>query len=300
MPRHNFIETVNDLRQLRRSEYSALTKIRIFLTYLRLTAKFWLAGRIFLLKTEQMFGFRISCFKYETLRFLFQEIFVRGEYYFEADKKEVTIFDCGGNIGLSTLYFKWLYPQSKIYVFEPDPQTFELLKKNIKQNKLENVFLHNVALLDKNGEIDFFIDKEKPGSLTMSTTFERLPKDVVRVKTISLAEFIKQKVDGQKIEFVKMDIEGDEEKVLVDLDRRGILKNIQELIIEFHLNIGDRSTLSNTLRVLENNGFNYQLTTKPGFVIYAKNEFQDILVYAYQRDRKDWHPLLWKETSSLN
>jgi FkbM family methyltransferase len=41
------------------------------------------------------------------------------------------IIDCGGNIGLSVLYFKYLFPNSVITVFEPSPPVFEILKENI-------------------------------------------------------------------------------------------------------------------------------------------------------------------------
>ena len=40
------------------------------------------------------------------------------------------IIDCGGNIGLSALYFAALFPRSKIYSVEPNEENFEMLKLN--------------------------------------------------------------------------------------------------------------------------------------------------------------------------
>ncbi|MGM0411165.1 MAG: FkbM family methyltransferase, partial [Bacillota bacterium] len=40
------------------------------------------------------------------------------------------IIDCGGNIGLSTLYLAIQYPEAKIYTIEPDEDNFEILRKN--------------------------------------------------------------------------------------------------------------------------------------------------------------------------
>lgn len=40
------------------------------------------------------------------------------------------IIDCGGNIGLSALYYAMTFPEAKIYVIEPDKENFELLNLN--------------------------------------------------------------------------------------------------------------------------------------------------------------------------
>lgn len=46
------------------------------------------------------------------------------------------IIDAGANIGLFTLYMKQKYPASKILAFEPAPQLFELLCRNLDLNKI--------------------------------------------------------------------------------------------------------------------------------------------------------------------
>jgi FkbM family methyltransferase len=61
--------------------------------------------------------------------------------------------DCGANIGLATLFFKRLYPESEIHAFEPDPETFKMLRRNVEQNSLSYVYLYNVALSDQQGAV---------------------------------------------------------------------------------------------------------------------------------------------------
>src|SRR5262249_21758755 len=59
-----------------------------------------------------------------------RELFDQELYRFLADGDSPRILDCGAGIGLGVCYFKKLYPQSEITAFEPDPQIFEILKRN--------------------------------------------------------------------------------------------------------------------------------------------------------------------------
>lgn len=100
---------------------------------------------------EQLFGFDIHFFMPHLFLFGFYEIFFRDIYFFSADNQTPFILDCGANIGLATLYFKMLYPQSNIIAFEPSPNCFTLLTKNITANKLAGVTAINKAVSNKKG-----------------------------------------------------------------------------------------------------------------------------------------------------
>src|SRR4030042_1518104 len=68
-----------------------------------------------------------------------------------ADQLKV-IFDIGANIGNHTVFFS-TKTQAKVFSFEPFPPNFELLKKNIDSNKLQNVTAFNFALGEKNDSL---------------------------------------------------------------------------------------------------------------------------------------------------
>jgi FkbM family methyltransferase len=55
------------------------------------------------------------------------------EYALPSDFKPKIIVDCGGNVGLSAVYYANKYPLAKIIVIEPDENNFSYLLKNIKQ-----------------------------------------------------------------------------------------------------------------------------------------------------------------------
>lgn len=264
-----------------RTDYPPKIKLKLLMTWFKINLKYLTLNKLFSLKNENLFGFKVSAFDYETILFLFQEIFYRNEYFFKSNQNEPVIFDCGANIGFATLFFKWMYPQSEIYAFEPDIDTFKVLKKNVEQNKLENVHLFNSALSDKNGKIDFFIDSERPGSLMMSTKQDRLPKNKITIDAMSLSSFIKEK-NFDSIEFIKMDIEGSEKEVISELNKNNQIGLISKLCIEYHHKIDNhKSDLSEFLRIFEKNGFEYQIDAK-NIPISAENRFQDVLLYLYK------------------
>jgi FkbM family methyltransferase len=226
-------------------------------------------------------GFRIWYFRPGQLRYLFEEIFINGVYRFQADNERPTIFDCGSNIGMSILFFKTLYCSARIVGFEPDPVTFARLKENIEKNALSDVVVHQCALSDEEGQTDFFTSDDEEGSLVMSTLNERISGRKISVPSRRLSSFITGPID-----LLKMDIEGAEEQVLRELAASEKLRMIKQMHIEYHHHISPGiDTLSSTLRLLEDEGFGYELAAQPRFGrLPQPRTFQDIAIFAYRKD----------------
>jgi len=263
------------------SKNSVPKKGQIFFTYLYMILKAVLIKNYRENKTESIMGWKIRTFNYSTLIFLFGEIFVRGEYYFKSKTDEPVIFDCGANIGIATLFFKWLYPKSTIYSFEPDPQTFSLLTQNININHFKNIHLQNVALSEKEDKINFYISNKSPGSLKMSIHEERSRGAKVEVDSITLSSFIK-KLNLPKIDFLKMDIEGSEIVVIEEMNKNGSLEIVDKMVIEYHHNMKNNELgLQTALQILSNSAFKYQIDAH-NVPISSEGAFQDILIYVYR------------------
>lgn len=230
------------------------------------------------LRTEKFLGFKVNFFDYSTFVSLFEEIFIKKEYFFVASTNQPLIYDCGANIGMSVLFFKKLYPKSRIVAFEPDNKSFELLEENIKLNKLDNIKLVNKAVSSRKGNIAFYYDKEKSGSLCMSLLKDRSHSDIQNIESVLLSDYVRKEID-----FLKMDIEGAENEAIQELAANNKLEMCNEVVIEYHHNINhNEQSLSKFLNILESNGFGYQVTSalNPPF---SKNKFQDILIYAYKK-----------------
>ena len=223
-------------------------------------------------------GFSVSFCDYQSLSTLFVEIFLNQEYYFSTDSSRPVILDCGSNIGMAALYFKFLYPNAFIRCFEPDDSAFRCLQKNVYQNALNNIDCHHLAIMANPGEVTFYHDKAKPAALTMSTRKERMSEDEYCVKADVLSNYFDEDVDC-----LKLDVEGAENDVLMELIYSKKIIQIRRMIIEYHHHIEkDSDNFSNFLSLLEQNGFGYQIegkTSRP----FKDRTYQDFLIYAYNK-----------------
>ncbi len=60
----------------------------------------------------------------------FKQVFIWEEYRYPIKGEVKTILDCGANIGCSSRWFKYKFPQAKIVAIEPEVGNFTLLQKN--------------------------------------------------------------------------------------------------------------------------------------------------------------------------
>jgi FkbM family methyltransferase len=232
--------------------------------------------RDLVLPSETKMGFQVTHFDKRALKYLYREIFARQHYYFRAATERPVIIDCGANIGMASLYFKWLYPKSSVQAFEPDPTTFQLLKQNIARNNLD-VDTHICALWDQNTTVDLFSELTDPGGLLMSTDASRSKGEPIKVTGRRLSDFI----DGE-VDFVKLDVEGAEHRVVSDLVQAGKLRSIRQMVIEYHHRIGlQKSCLAEFLLILQQAGFEYQIHAAI-YPLTSRDAFQDVLISAYR------------------
>lgn len=178
----------------------------------------------------------------------YKELFNENIYQFKTNKENPFIVDCGSNIGLSIIYFKTLFPKAHVVGFEPDPQVFKILSKNINGFKYENVELINKALSDQETEMEYFSEGADGGRLEMSG--ENMKK--ITVSTTKLSNFLKRKVD-----LLKIDIEGYETKILKESAE--LLVNVNSVFIEYHSSCQHPQTLDEILLILKNAGFRYYI-----------------------------------------
>jgi FkbM family methyltransferase len=183
---------------------------------------------------------------------------------------------------MSILFFKKLYPGARIVGFEPDPLTFDTLQKNIACNGLADVTVHCFALGDRDEKRKFFRASERDTSdLTMSLSKQRHDGCELEVECRRLSGL----VTNDEIDLLKIDVEGAEQEVLSDLATSGKLRLVKQMHIEYHHHIDlEVDALSRTLRLLEDEGFGYQL--RANFSRSLAPHFQDISIRCYRKQRR--------------
>lgn len=120
-------------------------------------------------------------------------------------REGMTVIDVGANLGIYTLHALKL--GCKVYSYEPTPSTYDLLNQNIKVNgflESKRAFTFNYAVGDREKTVKFSICQGISGHNHISGQEET--SNTIDVPVVSLD----QQHQGEKIDFIKIDIEGSE------------------------------------------------------------------------------------------
>ena len=185
----------------------------------------------------------------------FDVIVVKRWNDFRCEKKNPVILDGGANIGISTIHYKRLFPGAVITSFEPDTRACELLRRNLAANRVDDVEIVEKALWTSNGRASFFSEGadanrvvragDEVGQLTTLTPSAKQ----FDVETVRLADYLAE----TKYDLVKLDIESAEADVIVDCG--DTLRNVNNLVIEFHLTNSKPRDLARMLETLAEQRF---------------------------------------------
>lgn len=137
-----------------------------------------------------------------------------------------------------------------VYAFDPTPDVAEWIRK---QNLPEQFHFFKYGIADYDGVAKLFPRKPKGTSWTISG--KSVPaQNTVEVKVYRLKTILDM-LGHQKIDILKMDIEGTEYAVIDDLIASGI--TTEQILVEFHhrfKNIGKRKT-EQAIKLLNGEGF---------------------------------------------
>ncbi len=130
-------------------------------------------------------------------------------------KEGMVVVDIGGNIGYYTLQFaKLVGPKGKVFVFEPDPDNYSTLVKNIKSNNYENIIPVQKAVSNKTGRANLFFCEENTGDHRIFDSQDG--RNSIEIDTIALDEFFPV---NERINFIKIDIQGAEYLAFLGMEK---------------------------------------------------------------------------------
>ncbi|APU15484.1 MULTISPECIES: FkbM family methyltransferase [Actinoalloteichus] len=170
--------------------------------------------------------------------YIYSEIFENRSYL----KNQVTlpadalIIDAGANIGIFALFMKQEFPRAEILAFEPIPEIFEALTRNIELQALESVSSFPIGLGDTDGEVSFTYYPSLPSNSTRYPADKELSRHLmtglmgaeaasriytgseITVPIARLSTVLRRHGSTRQVDLLKIDVEGAELDVLRGID----------------------------------------------------------------------------------
>lgn len=197
--------------------------------------------------------------EYQPYNLMFHEIFNDNCYFYSNCRveKDDIVLDVGANIGIFERYAKILGAK-KVYCFEPEPGNFECLKKNVANNTV----CENIIIDEYIGYSTLYLDDTSGGHSVINNNINNTKTgETFAVECITINKII-EKYNIDKIDFMKVDVEGAELKVFSGVSDDN-LKKINKIAMEYHDMIFDfnNDIKQQFVNRLKHSGFNSWIQT---------------------------------------
>jgi FkbM family methyltransferase len=217
----------------------------------------------------ETFGVRMRLYPYKNVcerRILFTP------QYFDADEIKIltsritdgfTFIDVGSNVGwyaLSVAREAGTVP-TRILAVEPQPEIFDRLIYNIRQNPSCTIKAVDCAVADKTGELTLFLDPLNRGEASLKIV-NSSQTDAIRVPAVTMLELLNR--EGlARVDAIKLDVEGAEDLVLDPFFRDAPASLYPSLFII--ANVPERWQ-SDVVKLLKSKGYRQILENKMNLV----------------------------------
>ena len=182
---------------------------------------------------------------------VFEQIIINKEYEAITDiikNKNInlrTVIDAGANIGLTSIYFARHYPMCEIIALEPNTATYARCLKNISLNNIETIELIKKGLWSRTTKLK--ADQSfRDGEDWSFRLVEASNNEDAQFETISVDDIIRVN-KLERIDFLKIDIEGGEKEIFNTQNNLDWLKKVNIIAVEIHNELNCRMDILNTL-----------------------------------------------------
>ncbi|MGC8947330.1 MAG: FkbM family methyltransferase [Anaerolineae bacterium] len=140
------------------------------------------------------------------------------------------VVDIGAGIGDFSISVAKGRPSTRVYAFEPFPESFALLQENLQLNQIINVQAFPQAICGESGTL--YLDLSKGEPVQFSTTKVAEPERTLPVPCLSLGDaFALLGIDY--CDLLKLDCEGAEYDILFNAPH-SVLHKVRHIIMEYH------------------------------------------------------------------
>jgi FkbM family methyltransferase len=146
-----------------------------------------------------------------------------------------TFVDVGANCGYYSFIASGIVGETgSVYAFEPDPKPLEIFIFNRDKNKIRNICVSSFGLGEKEDYLDLLIPN--PNEHLNNSTFipgHHSPGSVRKTHVVTLDRYAKE-YDINRINFIKIDIEGMEPAVIRGMHQLLTEKRVDYILVELH------------------------------------------------------------------
>jgi FkbM family methyltransferase len=149
-----------------------------------------------------------------------------------------------------------LFPKAKIKAYEPIPDNFALLEKNVRENQLDNVELYQAVVAPKSGILRIHepigVGAWKSGAGIIPKGWKGIQTNkAIEVEAVGIQEILHDKID-----IFKMDVEGMEYEIIRNSGPQ--IRNVKNWMIEVHPRKDHR--IEEIEKTMTQNGYKLEVT----------------------------------------
>jgi FkbM family methyltransferase len=183
-----------------------------------------------------------------------------------------TVLDVGAGLGDFSVCTARQCPDSRVFAFEPLPESFGLLLENVEQNRLENIRPFRLAVTGTTGSVVLSTATGVPeGSRTVPVGAGR---EAALVDSITLDQAF-ERFGIAHCDFLKIDCEGAEYEILFGTSEE-TLRRVSRIALEYHEGVTAYGP-TDLARFLEGHGFRVGTRRNPahrniGFLFASRDD----------------------------
>ncbi len=182
--------------------------------------------------------------------------------------KNKDIIDAGAFTGDTALPLSKI-TNKNVYAFEPFKESYNLLKENIKANKLSNVCAVNKSLGDINGERTLYLSNDNFQGITSDANLREYSEEL-KVEEVTVDQFVSE--NDLDVGLITIDVEGAEQNLL-----KGAMDTIKSqkplLFISIYHNVADFFEIKPWIQSLDL-GYEFEIVKEQPWTFVADTVLQ--------------------------
>jgi FkbM family methyltransferase len=147
-------------------------------------------------------------------------------------KPGMNFIDVGACIGYHTVVASKLVADGKVLAIEPIPYTYKYLTKNLLGNKCNNVIPSMIGISNEEGFANLYLGKRNIDSSSLCKGNKHCSNKSITIQLTTL-DRLTEKYNLQRVDLIKMDIEGSEIKAFEGMKRLSEGNPNLKLMVEY-------------------------------------------------------------------